>query len=176
LGHDRSDIQNSEGSLIGSPTDVFPLRVYDFDISPDSRRLLGVAVPARQPLGNSGQVNSSGINRNASTLDLSAGNGEKGYREPTFRTVVYDVMTMEEIPSVSSSLPCLCISVMLMRLMSSSGHHPSMSGEVTNFKLAKDGKSALISRNPNVSRLSLFRSITDCRILLIPRSFLIASE
>ena len=30
-----------------------------------------------------------------------------------------------------------------------------MPGEVTNFKLAKDGQSALISKNPNVSRFSL---------------------
>lgn len=83
---------------------MFPLRIYDFDITPDGRRLLGVAVPAREPLGTAaGQANGGSSLRGSSSLDVSAGNEEKGYREPTFRTVVYDVPTMKEIPSVALS-------------------------------------------------------------------------
>ncbi|KAL7414801.1 hypothetical protein BDY24DRAFT_18376 [Mrakia frigida] len=125
---------DSTGSPVGQPTDVFPLRIYDFDLTPDGKHLLGVAAIAREPMSIHHHSHRGG---GSSSMETGNGGGEsRGYREPSYRTVMYEVETMRMVP----------------------GHHHIMTGDVTNFKLSKDGKTGLVNKNPDDIQLWSFES------------------
>jgi hypothetical protein len=157
--------QHRTGTLLHPQAlDVSPLRIYDFDFTADQKHLVGAASYAREPF----------LSSHPGGAEVRVGmNGEGGgYREGKGKVVVYEVEGMREISYVflllhalydSNSCPFTHVLSLFFRLASSHSHYRTLNntftGEITCFRLSKDGKTAIININPDVRAIYLVPSL-----------------